>query len=72
MVEFFWSDESGAVTIDWVTLTAGILILGIVVVFAVMNNSAGYLMDEFEDLNEQYEENAVSISALDAEIDLNQ
>jgi len=30
-------DESGAVTVDWVALTAGILLLGIAVVYAIFN-----------------------------------
>lgn len=33
----FLSDESGAVTIDWVALTAGILLLGIATVYAIFN-----------------------------------
>ena len=34
----FLSDDAGAVTIDWVALTAGILLLGIMVVYAIFNN----------------------------------
>ena len=34
----FLSDESGAVTVDWVALTAGLLLLGIVLVLAIYNN----------------------------------
>ena len=33
----FFSDDAGAVTIDWITLTAGILLLGILVVYAIYN-----------------------------------
>jgi uncharacterized integral membrane protein len=33
----FAQEDTGAVTIDWVALTAGILLLGIVVVFSVFN-----------------------------------
>lgn len=33
----FQSDERGAVTIDWVALTAGILLLGMMVVYAIFN-----------------------------------
>ena len=33
----FFSDDVGAVTIDWITLTAGILVLGIMVVYAIFN-----------------------------------
>ena len=35
MLSKFMGDESGAVTIDWVALTAGILLLGIAVVYGV-------------------------------------
>jgi hypothetical protein len=34
----FISDDDGAVTIDWVALTAGILLLGIMVIYAIFNN----------------------------------
>ena len=33
----FFRDDTGAVTIDWVALTAGILLLGIMVVYAIFN-----------------------------------
>lgn len=35
MISKFLFDDSGAVTIDWVSLTAGILLLGIAVVYGV-------------------------------------
>ena len=38
MFKKFLGDESGAVTIDWVALTAGILLLGIAVVMGVFNS----------------------------------
>lgn len=34
----FLRDEDGAVTIDWVALTAGILLLGIAVVWAIFRD----------------------------------
>ncbi|MFK7945532.1 MAG: hypothetical protein AB8B85_21850 [Paracoccaceae bacterium] len=40
----FLSDESGAVTIDWVALTAGILLLGIAVVYAIFNGGVNPLI----------------------------
>ncbi len=58
----FFRDERGAVTADWVVLTAGILILGIIVAISVMENSGGYLMDEFESLNEKYAQDALALS----------
>lgn len=41
----FLSDDSGAVTIDWVALTAGILLLGIAVVYAIFRNGVAPLVD---------------------------
>jgi hypothetical protein len=40
----FLSDDAGAVTIDWVALTAGILLLGIMVVYAIFNNGVNSLV----------------------------
>jgi Flp pilus assembly pilin Flp len=42
----FLRDEAGAVTIDWVALTAGILLLGIAVVYGIFNNGVDTLMGE--------------------------
>jgi hypothetical protein len=41
----FLCDDSGAVTIDWVALTAGILLLGIAVVYGIFNGGVGPLKD---------------------------
>jgi hypothetical protein len=40
----FLSDDAGAVTIDWVALTAGILLLGIMVVYAIFNGGVNSLV----------------------------
>ena len=40
----FLSDDAGAVTIDWVALTAGILLLGIMVVYAIFNGGVATLV----------------------------
>ena len=40
----FLSDDAGAVTIDWVALTAGVLLLGIMVVYAIFNNGVSRLV----------------------------
>ncbi len=40
----FLSDDAGAITIDWVALTAGILLLGIMVVYAIFNNGVSSLV----------------------------
>jgi len=71
MSRLLLNDERGAVTIDWVTLTAGILLFGIMIVYTVMNDSAGYLMDEFETLNARYAADAIDLSALRQEINFN-
>ena len=39
-------NDTGAVTIDWVALTAGILLLGIMVVYAIFNNGVSPLVDQ--------------------------
>ena len=71
MYRLLLNDERGAVTIDWVTLTAGILLFGIMIVYTVINDSAGYLLDEFETLNARYAADAIDVSALRQEIDFN-
>lgn len=45
MLNNFLRDESGAVTIDWVALTAGILLLGIAVVYAIFNQGVSPLVN---------------------------
>ena len=42
----FLRDDAGAVTIDWVALTAGILLLGIMVVYAIFNTGVKSLVDD--------------------------
>lgn len=37
-VRGFRADEAGAITIDWVALTSGVLLLGIAVVYAIFNS----------------------------------
>ncbi len=46
MIKFteFLSDDAGAVTIDWVALTSGILLLGIMVVYAIFNGGVSTLV----------------------------
>lgn len=41
----FVRNDSGAVTIDWVALTAGLLLLGIMVVYAIFNGGVGDLVE---------------------------
>lgn len=35
----FVSDDAGAITIDWLPLTAGIVLLGVLVAYAIFNGS---------------------------------
>ena len=42
----FFCDDAGAVTIDWVALTAGVLLFGIMFVYAIFNNGvSGLVLD---------------------------
>lgn len=45
----FLSDDAGAVTIDWVALTAGILLLGIAIVYVIFQHGVAPLVT---DINE--------------------
>ena len=58
-------DDRGAVTSDWIMLTAGIVLLGAVLTISVMENSSGYLMAELETLNEEYASDSVRLSELE-------
>ncbi len=42
----FFRDDTGAVTIDWVALTAGVLLLGIMVVYAIFNGGVAVLVNK--------------------------
>ena len=33
----FFDDDAGAVTVDWITLTAAIILLSIVIIYAIFN-----------------------------------
>jgi len=44
--EMFLSDDAGAVTVDWVALTAGVLLLGVVVVYAIFNDGVSGLVSK--------------------------
>lgn len=43
-LERFVSDDAGAITIDWVALTSGVLLVGIMVVYAIFNNGVSSLV----------------------------
>lgn len=55
MLSKFLSDTSGAVTIDWVALTAGVLLVGMTVVFAIFNNGVSDLAQSLNDALESVE-----------------
>ena len=56
----FIRDEAGAVTIDWVALTAGILLLGIAVVYAIFETG---VVDVVDTINSELS------SAVDTDLD---
>ncbi len=45
LLRFFRSDDTAAVTIDWVAVTSGILLLGIMVVYSIFNLGVSSLTD---------------------------
>lgn len=55
----FLSDDAGAVTIDWVALTAGVLLLGILVVYSIFNKGVAPLVSK---INAELGSVAVNIS----------
>ena len=40
----FLGDDAGAVTIDWVALTAGIMLMGILVAYAIFNDGVSKMV----------------------------
>lgn len=42
----FLRDDSGAVTVDWVAITAGVILLAILVVFSIFNNGVAGLVSK--------------------------
>ena len=61
----FLSDDAGAVTIDWVALTAGILLLGILVVYSIFNNGVQSLVTNINSTLEGVS-NTIVIPTLDS------
>jgi len=59
----FLSDDAGAVTIDWVALTAGILLLGIIVVYAIFNGGVASLVSNINETLSSFSTN-VSVGSL--------
>jgi len=71
MFAFLVRDDRGAVTADWVALTAGIVALGMVVLYSVMGDSQVYVADTFEDLNRELDQSSAALKALQRSVDLN-
>lgn len=46
----YFAEDSGAVTADWVALSAGILLLGIAVVFGIFNAGVSDVVDNMNRL----------------------
>ncbi len=46
----FIRDEAGAVTIDWVALTAGVLLLGIAVVYTIFEAGIDPVVGQINDI----------------------
>ena len=43
-IRSYLRDDVGAITVDWVALTAGVLLLGLMVVYAIFNNGVSSLV----------------------------
>ena len=67
----FLSDDAGAVTIDWVALTAGILLLGIMVVYAIFNNGVAGLVNDINETLSSVTTNVALGDNIDCEAVLN-
>ena len=45
----FFGDDTGAVTIDWLTLSAAVLLLGIMVIYAIFNGGMSGFVPNIND-----------------------
>ena len=52
----FIADQSGAITVDWVVLTAAIVGLNILVIMQMINNGMFQVMHEVDDKIDEYVE----------------
>jgi len=71
MNAFFVHDDRGAVMTDWVALTAGIILLGIIVVYSVLGNSHANLVETFDHMNRDINGGDSQLAALQRSIDAN-
>lgn len=49
MINRFRRDETGAVTVDWVALTAGIVVIGIAITYTIFNGGINDIAVEIND-----------------------
>ena len=55
----FFGDDAGAITIDWVVLTAGIMLMGVLVAYAILNNGVSTMVSNFNPTLEGTSSNVV-------------
>lgn len=65
----FVYDDRGGVTTDWVILTAGIIVLGIIVTYSVLGNSHARLVETFDQMNHDVNGGGDQLAALQRSID---
>ena len=58
MFDKFLKDDAGAVTVDWVALTSGALLVGIMVVYAIYNNGVSSLVTSVNNVDPGYDRSA--------------
>jgi len=72
MLRRFLRADRGAVTTDWVALSAGIIVLGIVVAYAVLGDSHSYLDEKFDLLNEDLANGREELANVARDIEIKQ
>ena len=72
MFNFIVSDDRGAVTTDWVALSAGVIVLGMVVAYSVLGGSHQMVLDSFVALDTEFDSVAVDVAAVGQSIDIDQ
>jgi hypothetical protein len=68
---FIVTDDRGAVATDWVALTAGIIVLGMVVAFTVLGRSDQLVQNTFDALDAQLASTTVDLATVGGRIDIN-
>ena len=62
-------DEGGAITIDWIGVSAGILLLSLVALFAGSNNSVSSVIEKMNESPEAARQIPVAASAAETALD---